>query len=366
MKKLKKLAVIFALLIGATALTAFAGCDLFGGDDGNNNTSVGVTYTFAKVNYHYQYNVAIENYWQESYSIVKDETYYIDEFYQPPEKSGYTFMGYTREEGGEGDLVELPFAITGSGGKGNYYNLYAKYEPISYTIVYYLDGGINNPANPLIASGDAVILKNPTKDKHEFMGWYSDPEFEHPATYAGMSNNTDTTVNRYAKWRRVYELNYVSDQPKVTVTGDQSFHKRTSFTEDDNEFTVSLEPEYFENYMFLGWECEEGAPLVNSAEIKIDPKIMQKDITFTARYLQASNPANTEGLRTVISYGRHRFYARENVEKIIVEDKYDKNNMTYDVTVYYSGENPPEVVCREGISVSLIKDPEEVEKQFNP
>ncbi len=160
MKTFKRIILLLAVCL--LPVLAFAGCDFFGKDDNNsdNNTQQPVvTYTFAKVNYHYQYNVAFEEYWQESYSIVKGETYYIEKFYTPPEKPGYTFLGYTLQEGGEGELVELPFGITGEGGKGKYYSLYAKYEPISYNVVYHLEGGTNDPENPTTATGK-VTLKN--------------------------------------------------------------------------------------------------------------------------------------------------------------------------------------------------------------
>ena len=64
--------------------------------------------------------------------------------------------------------------------------------------------------------------------------------------------------------------------------------------------------------------------------------------------------------------GRSEYYLREGVEKIIVSDKYGKGDrqLTYKVVVYYSGETPPEVVCREDIEVLLFRDPEKVEEKF--
>ena len=131
------------------------------------------------------------------------------------------------------------------------------------------------------------------------------------------------------------------------------------------EFTIVLKPEYFENYLFIGWETEEGEDYVldSSILVTIDPKEVTDDLTFTAHYLQASYPANTEGLMTLISYGVFNYYARDVVEKIIVTDMRNKAMVTR-VVVYYSGEQPPEVICREGVTVEYKHDPEEVEKQF--
>ncbi len=362
MKLFKRLFVVSALLLSLT----FSLCACNTGSTPPDDPPPSVSYGTATVNYHYEYDVVLEHYYQEKYSVQTGKSYELTTLYTPPMKAGYRFLGWTTENGGAGDVVGTPYLITGSGFGGTVYNFYAKYEAITFDVVYHLDGGTNNASNPTSLTGKQA-LKNPTKDKHKFLGWYRDPDFEQYTSYASMTDDVTTTVDLYAKWQRVYDINYVSDQPKVKVKGDQSYYHYTSFTEDDAEFTIELEPEYFKNYMFLGWECEEGAPLVESTEITVNPKETNKDLTFTAHYYQASNPANTKGLGTLISYGHHKFYAQAEVEKIIVEDMYGskQDEMTRDVTVYYSGETPPEVICREGVSVTLIQDAAEVEKWFS-
>ncbi len=360
--KLLSAVCIIACAFGLTA------CGIFGvgSDKDNEQGSQGVSYGTATVNYHYEYDVIFENYWQEKYSIESGTVYDMEITYTPPVKAGYRFLGWTTEKGGEGEVVGSTYSIMGSGFGGTVYNFYAKYEAIRFEIVYHLDGGINNADNPVSLIGKQT-LKNPVKDKHKFDGWYRDPEFREYTTTASMIDDKTTTVNLYAKWIRVYEIEYVSDQPNLKVVGDQSYRPHMSYTDDDEEFTVNLHSEYFKDYLFLGWEIEEGGALVKEAEIKIDPKSEKRDFTFTARYLQESNPGNTAGLRTLISSnGGYYFYAREEVNKIIVGDmRADKpNDFTRNVTVYYSGENPPEVVCRDGVKVWFEYDPEEVEKMF--
>ena len=82
-----------------------------------------------------------------------------------------------------------------------------------------------------------------------------------------MTDDKTTTVNLYAKWQRVYEISYVSDQSKLTVEGDMSYRPHKNFTEEDEAFTVRLGHENFENYLFLGWENEQGGELVQEAEL---------------------------------------------------------------------------------------------------
>lgn len=358
---------IVALLAAASLALGLSACDLFGGSNGEgpNGGSQGVSYGTATVNYHYEYGVVMENYWQEKYSVQTGTEYELKELYTPPVKAGYRFLGWTMNKGGTGDLIGKPFKIVGSGFGGTVYNLYAKYEEIPFEIVYHLDGGTNHADNPTSLTGSQT-LKKPVKEKHNFLGWYRDPDFEFYTTTASMTDDKTTTVNLYAKWQRVYEISYVSDQSKLTVEGDMSYRPHKNFTEDDEAFTVRLGPEYFENYLFLGWETEEGGELVQEAEIPIDPKEKKSDITFTAHYEKATASGND--VRIHINYGEYCIYIKEGVARLVVEDMYTsgyEKKMVDSVTVYYSGEIPPEVLRRADVTVTFIRDPEAVEDKFN-
>lgn len=352
------------------SLTAgLCACDLFGSsnDNGSQSGQHGVSYGTATVNYHYEYDVLIEHYWEEKYSIQSGTTYELTDLYTPPMKAGYRFLGRTTQYGGAGDVIGSSYNITGSGFGGTVYNFYAKYEAIPFEIVYHLDGGVNHADNPTSLTGKQKLEK-PTKEKHRFDGWYREADFQHYTDYASMADDITTTVDLYAKWTRLYEITCVSDHPKVKVEGDQSVHPRRTFTATDMEFTVNLAPEHFDNYYFLGWEIDDsGEFLKESRLITIKPSEVTDDINYTAHYLEASNRLNTPGLRLMVSYGTHNYYATDEVTQIIVEDKYgDKYyEMTSNVNIYYSGENPPEVICREGVTVNLWHEPETVEEYFN-
>ncbi len=362
---MKRVLKIFAAaFLSLSMATAACACDFGSGGDQSDKPPA-VSYGTATVNYHYEYGVVMENYWQEKYSVRTGTEYELKEVYIPPVKAGYRFLGWTMNKGGTGDLIGTPFKIVGSGFGGTVYNLYAKYEEILFEVVYHLDGGVNHADNPTELTGSQT-LKKPVKEKHNFLGWYRDPDFETYTTTASMTDDKTTTVNLYAKWQRVYEISYVSNQSKLTVEGDTSYRPRKNFTEDDEAFTVRLGPEYFENYLFLGWETEEGGELVQKAEIPIDPKEKKIDITFTAHYEKATSGND---VRIHIKYGgEYCIYIREGVTRLVVEDMYTsgyEKKMVDRVTVYYSGEIPPEVLRRGDVTVSFIHDPEAVEDEFN-
>ncbi|MCL1901790.1 MAG: hypothetical protein FWG51_05290, partial [Firmicutes bacterium] len=112
--------VVLAMVGLGMSLTA---CD----DDISVNSPV--SYGFAKIQYHYQHDALLEEYWQESYTIQSGQTHQVTTFYTPPMRSGYIFAGWTLETGGAGEVLTTPFSITGAGGGGNIYKLYAKWEP---------------------------------------------------------------------------------------------------------------------------------------------------------------------------------------------------------------------------------------------
>ena len=127
MKKKILIALLSIVCISACAFS-LAACDLFGGGDGGDEGKgqQGVSYGTATVNYHYEYDVIMEHYWQEKYSIVSGTEYDLEMTYTPPMKAGYRFLGWTREEGGAGEVVGSTYSIKGSGYRGTRYHVYAK------------------------------------------------------------------------------------------------------------------------------------------------------------------------------------------------------------------------------------------------
>ncbi len=355
MKTLKKILAV-AVFCLFPALTA-VGCGVFQPEQ---DPEPSITYTFAEVNYHYQYDVAIEEYWQEKYTIVKGETYYIDEFYTPPEKAGYTFLGYTREQGGAGELVELPFGITGEGGSGKIYNLYAKYEPIAYNVVYHLNGGVNSPDNPQSATGK-VVLKDPVKDGCVFWGWFEDEDFKKPIkTLSLRLDEEDTTIHCYAKWGRVSTISY-----SVNVTNTTASHikihednTKTSYTSNGPTDTrFNLDHHTYAGYLFLGWTYEgQTEPMrgIDLTTITI-PKEQEGDLHFVANYAYATPLQNNPDLTTETVGATCTITVTSNVREIIIADNPDYSIIKANIVIRYRGDEQPKLLYSGTFNITFEK-----------
>ena len=349
MKKLKLLR-FFILLLCPLLLV---GCEL------NNNTSnqnQGTSYSTVKVNYHYQYDVAIENYYQETYSVISGVSSEIDITYTPPIKLGYRFLGWTFSSGGKGDLISSKLEIVGVGA-GSVYNLYAKYEIIPYSVVYHLNGGENNPNNPTELTG-TKSLQSPTRSGYKFDGWYLEAEFTHRIFTLEMQDNDETTLHVYAKWLQYYSITYQSNIDNLPIEGDKA---HTQYLEDDfYGFSIRLKNEHFENYLFLGWTYEgQSDPVKFDSVLDIPPKY-NRNLNFVANYRKATSSKNHPGLEVNVDFNDASYIVPEDfVGEIVVPDISGKNNYTeYPVTkawIYYYGEEPPTVIAPDGVDVRFFK-----------
>lgn len=69
-----------------------------------------------------------------------------------------------------------------------------------YDIVYHLDGGVNNPSNPMLYSSlETTYIYDATRVAYSFLGWYNNPEFT-GNVMTNISQGTTGIVNLYAKW----------------------------------------------------------------------------------------------------------------------------------------------------------------------
>jgi len=130
---------------------------------------------------------------------------------QVPGKKGYTFKGWFTDSAFKNKITSIKKGSTGTK------TVYAKWELSTRKIVYHLNGGRNNSANPdTFTIKDTVKLKNPTRSGYYFKGWYTDENFTDPIS--AIPKGTDGTVHLYARWGgpvNLYRLNdlpvYVSD-----------------------------------------------------------------------------------------------------------------------------------------------------------
>lgn len=131
-----------------------------------------------------------------------------------PLKEGYSFAGWYSDEG-----LTQPFEqqVADSGRRYVYIDpmpyesshiidLYAKWEPVEYTIAYELNGGENSPLNPgsYTIESYGITFADAVRSGYNFGGWYTDPELTGQIT--SISQGTTGDMVLYAKWEEIPSL----------------------------------------------------------------------------------------------------------------------------------------------------------------
>ncbi len=189
-------------------------------------------------------------------------------------KKGYTFVGWFSDSSYKNKVTGVT-----KDDKANL-DFYAKFEIITYTITYHLDGGTNRVENPeSFTILDEVTFLKPTKDHMVFKGWYTDSEFNNSITEikAGTTGNLDL----YVKWEMVdFVIHYELDG------GENSQSNPAGYTTGN---TISLHPATKKGYTFVGWYTDasfEHAITEISSDSKEDKTLFAKfileeyDITY--------------------------------------------------------------------------------------
>ncbi|UED80504.1 InlB B-repeat-containing protein [Lysinibacillus sp. CD3-6] len=131
-----------------------------------------------------------------------------------PTKVGYTFEGwYTDDEGTE------QYDFTNNVITANT-TLYAKWEPVGYTVNFEVNGGSAVPSQSVAHGKKATVPTTPTKVGYTFEGWYTDDEGTEQYDFTNNVITANTTL--YAKWEPVgytvnFEVNGGSAVPNQTV-----------------------------------------------------------------------------------------------------------------------------------------------------
>lgn len=115
-------------------------------------------------------------------------------------RRGYTFAGWSKNADGSGTVYANGASVKNlTGTKNGTVNLYAQWRTVTYTITYVLNGGENAADNPTTYTVNSTdTLKNPTKTRSVFLGWYTDEACTNQiTTLSGMTGN----LTLYASWR---------------------------------------------------------------------------------------------------------------------------------------------------------------------
>jgi len=155
-----------------------------------------------------------------------------------PTKTGYKFLGWSGTDiDGMSTNVVIP---SGSTGNREYT---AKWEAITYTITYELDGRSTTNVTEYTIESETIVLSNPTKDHYDFVEWQLDGK---KVTEIASGSYGDKTI--VAVWTpTVYSITYELD-------GGSTINEATYTIESED---IILNNPTKTGYTFLGWSGTE-------------------------------------------------------------------------------------------------------------
>ena len=180
-----------------------------------------------------------------------------------PTKTGYTFGGWYSGEGGTGSLVinssgKLQANVSGFTGTNGVWKattdktLYAKWTPITYTVVFDKNSGTGTMASQTFTYNVAQNLtaNSFTRTGYTFAGWNTEADGS-GTSYADKQSVTLTTagLTLYAQWKaNTYTIEFNANGGTGTME-HQSFTYGQSKALSANAFTRT-------NYAFKNWNTE--------------------------------------------------------------------------------------------------------------
>ncbi len=158
--------------------------------------------------------------------------------------TGYTFSGWNTASDGNGTDYAAGALYTAN----EDLDLFAQWTPISYSITYNLNGGINDAANPTsyTIESSTITIQNPSKTGNSFDGWYSDPELTISASSTITTGSTGDKIF-YAKWiPATYTVSYVANGGSGSVSDDTKTYGEDLTLSDGTGLSYT-------GYTFTGW-----------------------------------------------------------------------------------------------------------------
>ena len=199
-------------------------------------------------------------------------------------KEGYTFVGWFTNASLEASSAlseDIDASMT----------LYAKWEIISYSITYHLDGGTNANSNPLsFTILDSVALQNPSKTGFVFAGWYKDASFTQAVS--AISVGSKANMDLYAKWSietvTTYTITWLDEDESVLKT-EEVAQGSLPFYGLENPSKADTDTHMFS---FAGWSPELS--------------LVTQNQTYTATYTMTSKfagvPFSAAMLNTIFGF----------------------------------------------------------------
>ena len=176
-------------------------------------------------------------------------------------KDGYTFKGWFTTETFDEGTEETEITAGSTGDK----TFYAKWTPITYNIVYNLDGG-ENPAAAVetYTIEDEVTLPTPEKSGYTFLGWYDAETDGNKVETISIGSTEDKEY--WAKWSQTFTISVEFEAiPQVTASGSWELVKETrtvhnDITDEDEQYDVFVAPE----------DCDSYTWYVDGVQVEVD------------------------------------------------------------------------------------------------
>ena len=209
-----------------------------------------------------------------------------------PTKAGWTFGGWYRDN----NTFNIPYDKTNDDiyveGQTTPYYIYAKWNPITYSITYNLNNGafVDETIVPIeynITNASTITLPtstNITRNHYAFDGWYQQSDFtgSQLTTLVGLT----TDLELYAKWNVVdthHTITFISGggtgsmNPQYAFVGEDTTLDEVAFTRD--------------GYTFNNWSADDGRTFTNGQNIGE----VLTDLNLTATWLQNVTPYYPSG-----------------------------------------------------------------------
>ena len=150
--------------------------------------------------------------------------------------------------------------------------LYARFDAVRYTITYDADGGtLPENAQQYYTAGGSVSFVAAEKEGYAFIGWYYDKALTQKITRFDTELRVNVTF--YAKFAKIYAINYVLNGGTLSASAPQSFYEGGY---------ISLAPAAKEGFTFDGWYADEAL----TEKVESFDSSAKEDVTLYAGFTE--------------------------------------------------------------------------------
>lgn len=209
-----------------------------------------------------------------------------------PTRSGYTFKGWTKEQGSS-TIGYIPGDPIGDDADVTLYAVWSQNVTKTWSIIYNANGGYNTPEKQTANIGQSITItySKPTRSGYTFLGWSTWSGSTEPETAftPGYSYSSDYDITLYAVWKQnvvktwsiTYNANGGTNAPeKQTANVGQSI-------------IITQDKPIRSGYTFLGWSTWNESP---EPEAMFTPGYSYKsdyDLTLYAVWKEKGKPKFT-------------------------------------------------------------------------